>query len=346
MEVLLVPNGEWSFIHEWMLYEYMINKFNEGTLRLKLIVSNGKLNLKTKYVKVKRLMNISNTDFPDIDGIEFEGDKSIRVAEVKFMTSKFKYHLKNYDRSNKYSYNDFLKDNGCIIVLAHDEMPRKLNDKIDVFEIEQDDFISYIRENLTRLINRQMHKSTYNKIWVMYQGPNFNKGSEYVKPARESGIWCPSDNLTGFELGVGDTVLFIKTKGSRTQDLELKYNQWLLDSIFTSKITLSIASREHYCQMKGISEDSLLWYDETDKGKKDSKLRQRKTKEKFRWNRVFEFKKEEEFSDLNLLIKDIPHNLEHFKNACKDVFLNPTSIEISVDEYLYLFQYITKKYTN
>ena len=338
-----MPRGEWAFIHEWILYEYMLAKYSEDTLRLKVIVYNGKINLKTRYIKVKKLMNITNTDFPDINFIQFEEEKFHRVAEVKFITSKFNYHKDVYSKKASYTYNDFLKDHGCIIVLAHDEMPKNLKDSVDVFEIEQDDFISYIRENILRLINRQMHKSILSKVWVMYQGPNFLKGYNEVKPAKESGIWCPTDNLNGFELGKGDTILFIKTKGCRYQDLNTsKYNEWKLDSIFVCKVITTIMSREHYCQMKRINYDSLLWYDETEKGKSDSKLRKRKTKEKFRWNRVFEFKKEDEFNNLDLCIKDIPNSLKCFKNICVEVFKNHISSEIEIEQYLKLFQYIAK----
>lgn len=339
-----MPNGEWAFIHEWIIYEYMMNKFNDGTLRLKVVVKNGQINLKSQYIKVKKLGNITNTDFPDIDLIELENDNFSRVAEVKFMTSKFNYHKKTYTNKSRYTYEDFLKANGCIIVLAHDEMPNKLSDKIDIFELEQEDFISFIKENLLRLINRQMHKSSYNKIWVMYQGPNFNKGTEYVKPAKESGKWCPTENLTGFELGIGDTILFIRTNGCRYQDLNTnKYYKWELNNIFICKVTSTIISREHYCQIKGIRSDTLLWYDETEEGKKDGKIRKRKGREKFRWNRVFEFKKEDEYSKLDLLIADMPSYLDNFKKICVEVFKNHISREISIEDCLHLFQYITKE---
>lgn len=337
-----MPSGEWSFIHEWMLYEYMINKYNEGTLRLKYVVMNGKISLKTKYVKVIELGNISNTDFPDITSIKIEGDQYNRVSEVKFITSKFEYHKKKY-KEGSYTYSEFLDDRGCIIVLAHDEMPLDLNDPIDVFELEQEDFVSYVRENLSRLLNRQMRKSSYNKIWIMYQGPNFVKGTEKIKPAKESGKWCPSENLTGFELGLGDTVIFIRTKGCRFQDLTTdKIHKWKLQDIFISKVTLSIMSREHYCQYKGISENSILWYDETEQGKKDTKIRIRKNKEKFRWKRVFEFKKEDEFNNLGLYMEDMPSYLGEFKEKCIKAFKNHISSEIDTDEFLRLLQYVAK----
>ncbi len=343
-EVLYMPSGEWSFIHEWMLYEYMINKFNEGTLRLRWVVKSGKLNLKSEYVRVEALGSITNTEFPDINEIKLEKQSFYRVAEVKFITSKFRYHLEKIRKK----YDDFVSNNGCIIVLAHDEMPKKLIEELDVYELEQDDFISYIRENLIRLLNRQMHKSSYNKIWVMYQGPNFNNGTDEVPPARRSCRWCPSNNLNRFDLGVGDTVLFIKTKGIRKQDIKTRYDEWILNEIFLSKVILSITSRNHYCQIKGLSEKDILWYDETEKGKSDSKLTKRKKKGKneFRWKRVFEFNKQDEFTDINIYFSEFPETLNNFKKVCELVFSQNIAIEISIDEYVSLFQYISKKYIN
>lgn len=340
-----MPSGEWSFIHEWTLYEYMINRYNEGNLRLKWVVNQGKLNLKPQYVYIKYLLNISNTDFPDVKKIRFNGENYDRVAEVKFLTSKFKYHISN-NKLGKYTYKDFLNDKGCIIVLGHDELPKKLEEKIDVFEIEQEDFLSYIRENMVRLINRQMHKSAYNKIWIMYQGPNFIKGTNEVLPAKESGRWCPSNNLNGFDLGVGDTVLFIKTNGARRQELNEKYSLWKIESVYEAKVSLSITSREHYYQIKNMTNNSLLWYDETEEGKRDPKIRKRKFREGFRWNRVFEFRLNNEYNNLDILISEMPNELKNFKEICKDVYGSGNAREITMEEYLQLFQYIAKVYTN
>ena len=337
-----MPSGNWSFVHEWTLYEYMLEKYKEGTLRLKWVVKKGKLNLKNEYKKVKYLKNILNTDFPDIEQIEIEGNKRVKPAEVKFITSKFDYHRKNYSKG--YTYTDFLRDEGCIIVLAHDEMPCKLCDPLDVFELDEDDFISFVRENLIRLINRQIHKSMYNKIWIMYQGPNFNKESkeEGVLKARDSGIWCPSNNLNGFDLGKGDKVVFISTKGARSQELKERFNEWRLKEIYIGEVTITITSREHYCQLKGIKEDKLLWYDETNKGEKDSKIRKRANQGKRRWERVFEFKEETIYS-LDLYFKDMPDELDEFKKICIDAYQGSIARELSIDQYLKLFQYISKK---
>lgn len=337
-----MPSGNWSFIHEWTLYEYMLEKYNEGTLRLKWVVKKGKLNLKNEYKRVKYLKNILNTDFPDIEQIEIEGDSKVKPAEVKFITSKFEYHRKKYSKG--YTYTDFLRDKGCIIVLAHDEMPRNLHDPLDVFELDESDFISFVRENLLRLINRQIHKSTYSKIWVMYQGPNFNKESkeENVLKGRESGIWCPSTNLNGFDLGKGDKVVFIRTQGARTQELNKKYDQWKLVEIYIGEVSITITSRAHYCQLKGIKEDRLLWYDETNKSKKDPKIRKRMSSNERRWERVFAFK-EEAIYQLNLYFKDMPDELYEFKKACVDAYQGNIAREINIDQYLKLFQYISKK---
>lgn len=333
-----MPVGEWSFIHEWMIYEYMLYKFNEDTLRLKWVVCGSKLNLKSEYVKVKELSNITNTSFPDIEGIILENSSFKRVAEVKFITSKFDYHKAKYETA----YEQFLSNNGCIIVLAHDEMPKGLTDKMDVFEIDQEDFISFIRHNLVKLLNRQMHKSAYNKIWIMYQGPNFNKGNYEAGPACLSGKWCPTENLNGFELGIDDIVLFIKTEGSSSQDLIKKYDAWKITDVFIGKITLRITSRAHYCQLRKINEESLLWYSETEQGKRDSKLRKRKNSDGWRWKRVFEFKKVNEYKNLGLKFIDMPNELGVFKDICEEVYKQQVSRELSVDQYIKLFQYISK----
>lgn len=337
-----MPVGEWSFIHEWMIYEYMTYKFMEDTLRLKWVVCNNTINLKSEYVKVKQLRNITNTSFPDIEGIILENSPFERVAEVKFITSKFDYHKAKYERA----YEKFLSNKGCIIVLAHDEMPKGLTDKIDVFEIDQEDFISFIRLNLVRLLNRQMHKSAYNKIWIMYQGPNFNKGNYEVMSARKSNKWCPTENLNGFELGIDDIVLFIKTEGSRSQDLIKNFNVWKIVDIYIGKITLGITSRTHYCQLRKINEDSLLWYSETEEGKRDPKLRKRKNLDGWRWNRVFEFKRIDEFKNLGFRFIDMPNELNVFKETCEQVFRQQVSRELSVDQYVNLLKYISRIQSN
>lgn len=118
-----------------------------------------------------------------------------------------------------------------------------------------------------------------------------------------------------------------------------KYYEWKLNNIFICKVTSTIISREHYCQIKGIGSDTLLWYDETE----DGKIKKRKGRDKFRWNRVFEFKKEEEYSKLDLLIEDMPFYLDNFKKICVEVVKNHISREISVEECLHLFQYSTKE---
>lgn len=340
-----MPKGEWAFIHEWTIYEYMMVKFSQDSLRVRWVVKQGNINLKDEYVKVTHLCNIVNTTFPDIDEIQFQNSKEIRVAEVKFLTSKFGYHRYNGTKNGELNYKRFIEKRGCIVVLSHDEMPKRLTDKIDVYELDEKDFQSFIRENLTRLLNRQIHKRTYHKIWVMYQAPNFNKGNTVVSKAREVGRWCPTDNLNGFDLVVGDTVIFIKTRGSRKQDLDKNSDRWKLDEIYVSKVTSGIMSRQHYCQNRSIDYQSPLWYDETPEGKRDRKLTKRVTNSEWRWKRVFEFQCEEVYDNLDMRISDMSSKLTRIREICKNTFKYNTSCLLEIDDYIELLQCIARKHS-
>ena len=112
--------------------------------------------------------------------------------------------------------------------------------------------------------------------------------------------------------------------------------------IYIGAVSITITSRPHYCQLKGIKEDTLLWYDETNKSKKDPKIRKRTSDNERRWGRVFAFK-EEAIYQVDLYFKDMPDELDEFKKACADAYQGNVAREINIDQYLKLFQYISKK---
>jgi hypothetical protein len=131
-----MPKGHWSFLHEWVIYDYVLARSEEGTLRFKQIISLGKLLGKPRWVKVDRTLPIIGTAFPDIQGIKLKGDNIYRPAEVKFTTSLFNYHndIKYQDK-----FQQFVNQNGFILVASHDYLPANnlisSFPNIEVFEI-------------------------------------------------------------------------------------------------------------------------------------------------------------------------------------------------------------------
>jgi len=279
-----MAKGHWSFLHEWVIYDYLLARADEGTLRLKQVIVSGTLAGKPKWIKVEEIKPITGTAFPDIQAIQLKGKGLFRSAEVKFTSSLFSYHQSaQYTRK----FADFVKQNGFLIVASHDYLPKGLIDKypeLDVYEIEIEDFISFCRENFTRLLNRQIKAHASTRVWLMYQGPNFNEGSNQIQPARQSRIWCPTENLTGFDLAVGDRILFYKTSGLdriKLQNAFLKKRvidpRWTLREICVAEVKSKIFSRTEYLQRKKKSLTSQLW-------KNDPCPNNR-----WRWGRVFEF---------------------------------------------------------
>jgi len=325
-----MPRGSWSFLHEWVIYDYIMARFSEKTLRLKLRISEGKVQRREKWVTVIKLKPITGTKFPDIKSIKVKGSSSDVPAEIKFTTSLFDYHVK---QSSKFK--DFIEKKGFIIVLSHDYLPSGLmNYKIDVYEIDQVDFVSFCRENFVRLLNRQIRRHTETKVWIMYQGPNFNEKTKSIKPARDSGIWCPTENLSSFDLAMGDRVLFIKTRGASTQKVQKSFlkntisQDWFLEEIFVGELLDTILSREEYCQIKKIDLNAKLW-------KKDEKRNGN-----WRWNRVFEFK------HIKTIIKDIKMEYLYenkktinFVKAVTEAFCYGKSREVSLQEYRDLLEF-------
>lgn len=329
--------GSWSFLHEWVIYDYLMVRYEEQNLRLKLKIKSGTLIRKELWCQVTQLEPIFNTLFPDIKGLKIKGSKEARPAEVKFTTSLFKYHISSQHISQ---FNEFKSKNGIILVLSHDYLPQKLIEyKLDVFEIDKYDFINFCRENFIRLLNRQIKLSDSQKYWIMYQGPNFNMGADGIKPARMNGVWCPTENLTGFDLGIGDKILFIKTRGASTQDVQRIYldegrifNTWVLEELWIGEISSTIYSREEYCQLKGVDYETKLWVNDLKRGNK------------WRWNRVFEFKYINQFNE-PIMMKDIFNNIRTrgFVQAVLEAFCYRKSREVSSDEYQSLLELIINK---
>ena len=303
-----MARGNWSFIHEWTIYDYLMARYDEGNLRLKNVIQRGQLLGRTKWIRVDHLDPITSTGFPDIESIKLKGNKTSRPAEVKFSSSNFKYRSSPKAISN---YQKFKSDHGFILVLHHDHLPSGLVDDypdIDVFEVDQSDFISFCRENFVRLLNRQIKQHTESKVWIMYQGPNFNLGDHVVKPARDSKIWCPTENLTGFDLSIGDRILFIKTIGASTFDIQKAFlkqkeinEKWKLTEVFIAEVRSKIYSRHEFIQLKKRNSKQRLWLND-DQNKNGL----------WRWNRVFEFRK------INSVRLDEPMSLLYNNRGSKE----------------------------
>lgn len=329
-----MPRGQWSFLHEWVIYDYLMARFAEDTLRLKCRVLNGVLQRKDKWSRVVDLTPIVDSLFPDVKEIKLAGSTEIRPAEIKFITSLFDYHQRT---SHLPQYRTFVAKKGLILVLSHDYLPPGLSTiPTDVYEIDFSDFVSFCRENFSRLLSRQIKTHTESKVWIMYQGPNFNKGGPTIRPARESSIWCPTENLSGFDLAVGDRILFVKTSGESTQTVQRHYLgrapfiNWQLKQIFIGEISSAIYSRIEYCHLKGIPSTQQLWQNDP------------QINSHWRWNRVFEFKHSKTIEKtLNMESLRCNAFTRGFLEAVVQVFCFRKSREISMKEYLNLLEQIT-----
>ncbi|MEO9484598.1 MAG: hypothetical protein ABJG47_14165 [Ekhidna sp.] len=334
-----MSRGNWSFIHEWTIYEYLMARFDEKNLRLKRIFHKGKLSGRTRWIKVTQLESITNTGFPDIELIKLKGETVFRPAEVKFTSSLFNYHT---SKNATQKYKKFKDQSGFLMVLHHDYLPKDLLEDfpdIEIFEIDQTDFISFCRENFVRLLNRQIKQHTESKVWIMYQGPNFNLGKDSVKPARKSKIWCPTENLTGFDLAIGDRVLFIKTKGASRIDVQNKYlkenivnPKWRLTEIYISTVKSKIYSRNEYIQYKKLDPEDKLWTND-----------EKKNGATWRWGRVFEFSyvKTIKFEDLAMTELYQESGSTEFVKMSLEAFCYSKSRELSLEDYRNLLEVVS-----
>lgn len=342
-----MPSGTWAFLQESVIYEYMMYRFHQNQLRIRQAINNGVPELKEKWVKISYLNDITDTFFPDIKHFKIQGDiKGERPAEIKYQTSLFKYH-KSKDHQKQYV--DFIHKNGCIVVLKHDYLPEDLEeyDVIDVYELDLTDFIGFTKENFDRFLNRQIKSHEFSKVWLMSQSKNFYETDGHILPAYKSGRWCPSDNLSGFDLSVNDKVVFLKTKGASKQNVVKHwsryreiYSEWILDELYITRVVAPIKSRHEYYKYKNIPAGNPLWYDETDKGKKDKRVIQRKNQE-LRWKRVFEFETTLHLASLNLRLKDLNKIFPVFVQAVREIYTFPVSREIEIDLYTSVIEYLS-----
>ena len=190
---------------------------------------------------------------------------------------------------------------------------------------------------MTRLLNRQIKSHLGTKVWIMYQGENFNKGDKLIKPANESFIWCPTENLTSFELSKGDRILFVKTKGISTQILQKEYlnngtisNEWRLNEIWIGEVVSKITSRFEYCLENEINYfNSKLW--------RNDPIRQNK----WRWSRVFSFKYIKCINvDISMSQLHKIKQTQGFVEAVYQAYCYNKSREITLEEYRDLLESI------
>lgn len=343
-----MPKGSWAFLQETVIYEYLMHRMEQKELRVRQIVHNGKPMLKSRWLKVALMESISNTFFPDIKALEIKGDKKgLRPAEVKFVTSFFNYHR---EKKYKDSYRLFMNQKGCIIVLKHDYVPSGIIDTypVDVYELDYIDFISFAKENFVRFLNRQIRTHEFSKTWMMVQSKNFHAGNEIVLPASQSYRWCPTDNLTGFDLAVKDKVVFVRTQGASKQSVSKDWytnkrvtEGWYLKDLWIGEVTTPIKSREEYCAEKNYEINAPLWYDETASGKTDSRVTKRTTAN--RWKRVFEFKPVISLFALNISLNKLYMGYPELVKAIVEIYTNKGSREISQALYTAVMEYIAEK---
>lgn len=326
-----------SFINEQIVYFYMQYRFDNNELYLYPIIKNGKFfdknNRKEKIIHYKQ---ISGTRFPDIDEIKFIKEKNVRPAEIKFVTSKFNYH--NEDKYKR-EYKLFKEKNGIIISVKHDLLPNgmKINDGIDVYQIDYFDFIQYCKENFSLLISRQIDLHMNRNIWIMYASSNFFEQKDNVLPAIKTKRWAPSQNLGNLEIGIGDIILFVKCKGLnriQSQKYFLENNrvpspELFIEKLIITTVNLNIISREEYCYKNKINFNDKLWPDEINNGPK--------------WTKIFEFNIIKQV-DKKIFLK----KLYDYSNATESIAVFFTEVfqmpnlgkKITEENYLKFLEYI------
>jgi len=136
---------------------------------------------------------------------------------------------------------------------------------------------------------------------------NFYKNTtgHAIRPAIESGIWCPQSKFTGYDIAPRDRILFISFKGANSTILQpiwkaecLRLIQggskrnwvkrapalknWIINRLTICEVTSTIQSREEYCDRKKLNRNTQLWADDPISPTSSNRDK---------WNRVFEFKK-------------------------------------------------------
>lgn len=333
-----MARGEWSFIHESVIYQYLMERFKSNNLKLLQICYNGKF--KEKEVKVVDLEEITDTKFPDVDCITIKSDKKgKRPAEVKFLTSQFKYHTQ---KKYSYEYDMFVINNGFILVYKHDIIPDRLDvDKIDIYQLNQSDFINFVKENFERLFYQQVKEKKDRNVWISYCGRNSNFNKEYVKEgyniksAKESKIWCPTCDISPNEMTVGDKIIFIKTSGVKQQHIQNQYesniSEWYLEDMYVCEVRTPIMSREEYCRRNKIDSKSFLWASEVKDNNKD----------KYRY--VFKFDIKTSYENLHISLESLRQKMQGLvDNKIRYLFTTKGDKSISLDDYIEFIEYISQ----
>jgi len=349
-----------AFVDEHIIYRYMMMRIDENQLRIRKVIDAGSLVTNPCWIKVQRLAPITDTRFPDINQISLGARNAMVPAEVKFITSKFGYH-----KPTDPNYQNYLieKANGlCVIVLKHDHMPSAFSaELLDVWELDHEDFSAFCRTNFHQLLDRQLDIKKGKKHILMAPGPKnfYRKQGMQILPAIESGIWCPQNALTGYQLAENDIVLFIRFKGGSSRTVQPPHraelarlaqggrkrnwlNQppanttlanWRILDLTVCEVTSRIRSREEYCDIKQIPRNQKLWHNDP---LYPSGVREM-------WPRVFEFKTLNHYQ-LDVNIKDLYDNkIGHSLTNTLSVFLSQGGKNYFVlerDEYEYLLQRI------
>jgi len=128
-------------------------RFNDKQLKVRKVISSGKLVYNPSWINVHRFVPPDSTRFPDIEEISLGPHNKNVPAEVKFTTSKFDYHKPTNINYTNYI---FQKQLGlCVIVLKHDHMSVGMSaEQLDVWELNYNDFSAYCRDNFTQLLER------------------------------------------------------------------------------------------------------------------------------------------------------------------------------------------------
>lgn len=338
---MLKENGK-AFIHERVIYEYLHHRDQSDSLYLKCIYEDGIFNVKNKKVKCQNVY-IENTFFPDVSNIKIVEFRRTVPAEVKFCTSEYSYHNQMNQEEKNMKYEEFVKKKGCIIVLKHDNLPKKLKEihpDISVFEIFIEDFNLFVLENYNRLLHKQLqYRDDMNrKILLFCQTDNFH-GERLKRSTKESGIllaseskiWCPTTNLSVYDIAPNDKVIFIRFRGANKQHVNKSVKnksldeKWIIKNLFIGKVNSKIISRTEYLMQNGLKEDTFLWPKEYENREiKNNKI----------WPLVFEFSEEQNI-DVNLQVKKLLDKMgEEFVDKIISLYTSQNAIEIKNEEYV------------
>ena len=346
-----------AFIKEDIIYRYMERRHDEGLLKVRRIVKEGSRVNNPKWKPVDSLEPITDTFFPDVDGISLGVRGAMVPAEVKFITSKFAYHKPTDPRNPEYQVQ---KNLGlCVMVMKHDYMPPGLSaEELDVWEFDYQDFTAFCIDNFTLLLREQLDIEVGRRYLLMHPGQdNFYRknDAQNIAPAIESGIWCPQTTFTGYDIAPGDRVLFVNSTrgwgaiqqalqnererlnqgGSRRNWISREANLadgWKLKNLTICEVTSTIMSREEYCDLNQHPRNIKLW-------NVDPLVGGQRTK----WPRVFEFKTLYEFEvDLEMSAiydRKVGHYLiDKLANFLR--LQGRVKIELKIEEYECLLQKI------